>query len=292
MKNEPSVSLVIPSYNGKEMTINLLKSLQKTAYKNYEIIVVDNGSSDGCYEYVKKHFPYVRAFKLENNLGFTGGANFGIKQSKGEYVVMMNNDMTVDSKWLSELVKVAVSDGTIGIVGSVFLNDSNVIDRIGYKENRKFILQFKPLYRGIKYNDNFAPVVEVDHTFGLVKRDVLNKIGLFDDKHFIFWEDADLCYRAKKVGFKIVVATRAKIRHSKGQTMMRFPVETVFYYNKNQLRFILKNLSPLRKLINAPIILLQLSVKSSSYFLKGDFKKALAVIHAIIWNIRNFRDYI
>ena len=292
MNNEPLVSLVIPSYNGKEMTVNLLKSLKKTTYKKYDIIVVDNGSNDGCYEYVKKHFPYVKPLKLEKNKGFTGGANFGIRHSKSEYVVMMNNDMIVDSKWLSELVKVANSDGRIGIVGSVFLNDSNIIDRIGYIESRKFILQFKPLYRGVTYRDNFPPAIEVNHTFGLIKREVLNKVGLFDDKNFVFWEDIDLCYRAKKAGFKIVVATHAKIWHGKGQTMMRFPYATAFHYNKNQLRFILKNLSFVRKLINTPLTLLRLAGKSISYLLKGDFRKVLAIAHAIIWNIRNFRDYV
>lgn len=292
MKNEPLVSLVILSYDGKEMTINLLKSLKKTTYKNYNIIVVDNGSRDGCYEYVKKYFPYVKALRLEKNQGFTGGANFGIRHSNGEYVVMMNNDMIVDSKWLSELVKVANSDSRIGIVGSVFLNDSNTIDRIGYIENRKLILQFKPLYRGVTYRDSFPPAIEVDHTFGLIKRKVLSKVGLFDDKNFVFWEDIDLCYRAKKAGFKIVVATHAKIWHWKGQTMMRFPYATIFHYNKNQLRFILKNLSFSRKLINIPLTLLRLAGESVSYLLKGDFRKTLAISHAIIWNIRNFRDYV
>ncbi len=292
MKNEPLVSLIIPSYDGKDMTVTLLKSLRKTTYKKYEIIVVDNGSTDGCYEHIKRHFPYVKVLMLEKNRGFTGAANFGIMHSKGKYLVMMNNDMKVDSKWLSELVKVANSDRRIGIVGSVFLDDINTIDRLGYVENRKFILQFKPLYRGVKYKNQFPPIIEVDHTFGLIKREVLNKIGLFDDKNFILWEDIDLCYRAKKAGFKVAVATRAKIWHGKGKTMIRFPYATAFHYNKNQLRFILKNLNTLRKSVNIPVILLQFLSKIISYSLKGDFRRAFAVIHAIIWNVRNFKDYI
>ncbi len=292
MKKEPLVSLVIPSYNGKEMTVKLLESLKKTRYNNLDVVVVDNGSADGCYEYVKKHFHHVKVLKLEVNQGFTGGANYGIKNTEGEYIVMMNNDMILDPDWLTELVKVANSDKRIGIVASAFLNDDGTIDRLGYVESGGLVLKFKPLHRNAVYRNQFPPVLQVDHAFGLVKREVLDKIGVFDDKHFIYWEDVDLCYRARKAGFTTVIATRSKIFHKKSQTMKRFPYIRTYHYHKNKIRFIMKNMSMLRKIVNIPLTILQLIGESIVFVLKGEFRNSLAIYRAMIWNIKNLRDYL
>ncbi len=294
MKN-PYVSIIIPSYNGKDLTINLLKSLKKSSYKNYEIVVVDNGSNDGCYEYVKKNYPYIKAVRIEKNNGVTGGLNAGIKVSKGVYLVMMNNDMIVDPEWLTHLVRVADSDKNIGIVGYAFLEfglKKDVVQRFGYAETNKIFLKFKGVGKGETYKGQFPEVLDIDHAFGLVKRGVIDKIGVFDEKIFMSWDEADLCYRAKKAGYKTVVATKSKVYHIGGVTVKKAPYLRVFHYHKNRIRFILKNLSFFRKLINLPLTVTYYILESAVYLVRGDFRYSISILNAIFWNIKNVKDYL
>lgn len=292
MKKEPLVSLVIPSYNGKDLAVGLIESVKKVTYKNFEIILVDNGSVDGTYEHVKKYYPYVKAVKIEKNRGFAGGMNFGIKHSKGDYIVVMNNDMTVRPNWLTELVKVGESDKTIGIAGSAYTEKNIGFVRLGYKESGKIILNFKPVDVHKEKLDELPNVIEVDNTFGLTRKEVLNKIGLFDEKYFIYWEEVDLCYRARKAGYQVVATPRATVYHAGSQTMKKFSYLKTLHYNKNKIRFILKNLSFTRKVVNLPLILVQYLIKSLFYLVKGNLPHSLAMLQAIFWNIKNFKDYL
>lgn len=292
MVKEPLVSLVIPSYNGKDMAVKLLESLKKTRYKNFETVLVDNGSVDGTYEYVKRHYRSVKAVRIEKNRGFAGGMNFGIKHSKGDYIVVMNNDMTVEPNWLAELVKVAESDKTIAIVGAAYTEKDIDFVRLGYNESGGIVLNFKPVDIPKKDAGKLPSLMVVDNTFGLTRKEVLDRVGWFDEKYFIYWEEVDLCYRAKKAGYKVVAVPRAKVFHGGSQTMKKHTYQKTFHYNKNKIRFILKNLGTFRKLINTPLTLLQLIGKSFGYTLKGDFRNSLAIFHAIFWNIKNFADYL
>ncbi len=291
---EPLVSVVIPSYNGKELTVNLLKSIKKTTYKNYEVVVVDNGSNDGCYEYVKKNYPYVKAVKVEVNKGIARGLNAGIEKSKGEYLVMMNNDMVVDPEWLTYLVEAANSDKKIGIVGYALLEfglKKDIIQRLGYSETGKILLRFEAVGKGQEHKNQFPEVLPVDHTFGLVKREVIKKIGAFDEKTFMSWDEVDLCYRARKIGYTTVAATKSKVYHMGSITVKKTPYLRVFHYHKNRIRFILKHLSPFRKLVNLPLTIGYYILESGISLVKGDFKNSMAIWNAIFWNIRNLRDY-
>lgn len=292
MKTHPLVSLVVPSYDGKDMAIKLLESLKKLKYKNFEVVLVDNGSVDGTYEHIRKHYPYVKALKIKKNRGFTGGANFGIRQAKGDYIVIMNNDMTVDPNWLTELVEVANSDSKIGIVGSALLNEHDVMDRLGYVETGKIILRFHRLHGGERHRKSFPKVMDVDFTFGLTKREVIEKTGLLDEKYFLYWEDVELCYAAKRAGYKIVVAPHAKLWHGGAVTTNRnLPLKT-FHFYKNKIRFIMKNLGFVRKLVNIPLVLGNYTLQCLKHAAKGEFAISFAIVRAVFWNIKNFRDYI
>lgn len=288
----PFVSLIIPSYNGKELSIKLLESLKKTTYKNYEIVLVDNGSVDDTYDYVRKHYPYVKSLKIGKNRGFAGGMNFGIKHSRGDYIVVMNNDMTFDPNWLAELVKIAESDKNLGIVGSAYTEKDIDFIRLGYVESGNVLLNFKPVDIPKEKHKNFPSVINVDNTFGLTRRKLLNKIGLFDEKFFIYWEEVDLCYRAKKAGYKTVTATKSVVFHGGSQTMKKYSYLKTFHYHKNKIRFIMKNLSLFRKFVNITFIIPQFFWKSILYAGKGQFSNSLAVLKAIFWNVLNFTDYL
>lgn len=288
---EPLVSLIIPTYDGKDLLINLLKSLKNLDYKNYEVIIVDNGSSDNTYEFIKNRYTSYKfkIFRLENNLGFAGGMNFGIRHSAGDYIVVMNNDMEVTKKWLKELVDVAETDKNIGIVGSSMTTKNINFMRLGYLESNKIFFNFRPF--DVPKNKKLPEIIQIDNTFGLTKKKLLEKIGLFDDKYFIYWEEVDLCYRAKKAGYKIVVATKAKIYHNTSSTMKKYTYQKIYHYHKNKIRFIMKNLGFYR-IIVIPTTFIQFSGEIISYIIKGDLKAVSTILKSILWNLKNLRDYI
>lgn len=291
--NGKKVSVIVLTYNGKDMTVRLLESLAKTNFTDYETVLVDNASTDGCEEYVREHFPYVRIIRNDKNLGYAGGMNVGIKTVSGKYVVLLNNDMLVDPNWLDELVKVAESDEKIGIVGGSLTSEEIDFERLGYLESNGVLLKLKPLdIPKNKLDANFPDMVQVDNTVGLIKKVVLDDIGMFDEKYFFYWEEVDLCYRAKMAGYKIVAASKSKIWHGGGMTIKKMPYMKTFHYNKNKIRFILKNLNLPRKFINVPVTISQQLLKGMEYMLRGDTKNCFAIIKGIFWNIRNFGDYV
>ncbi|MBU5689296.1 MAG: glycosyltransferase family 2 protein, partial [Candidatus Aenigmarchaeota archaeon] len=117
--NDPLVSVVIPTYNRKEMLIRLIKSIKKSTYKNLEIIVVDDASTDGTYEEIKRKFPDVKIVRNEKNLLLAASRNIGIKNSKGKYIFLIDDDNVVDKNCIYELVKSMENDKNIGIVGPI-----------------------------------------------------------------------------------------------------------------------------------------------------------------------------
>ncbi len=294
MKISPLVSLIIPTYNGKEMMIGFLESLSGVTYKNYEIIVVDNGSSDGTYEYVKKHYTYVKAVKIVKNSGFTGAMNVGIRHSKGEYIIMLNDDMiSISSLWLNELVDVAASDKNIAMVGFATTDRGVDFERLGHVETSKLFVKYSPLDVPKKTMKILPRLVEVDNIqLGLIKKEIFKKFGLFDQKYFIYWSEIDLCYKTKMAGYKIVADTRAKILHYGSSTMNKTSYSKVYYSHRGKIRFILKNLNLLKKLTTLSATLSQFFGEIILYTVRGDFSISLAIINSLIWNIINFRDYI
>jgi len=124
----PLVSIVVLNYNGKDLVANCLKSLAATEFEDYEILVVDNGSTDGSVEYLKANYsanPRIIVHENKKNLGFAGGNNVGIGLARGKYIVLLNDDVQVKSDWLKNLVKLIEGDPTIGAAQCKLLLDSD-----------------------------------------------------------------------------------------------------------------------------------------------------------------------
>ena len=129
----PETSVVIINMNGKHFLPACLESLMRQSYNDFEIIMVDNGSTDESVEFVRENFPSIKILALEKNFGFGGGNNLGINASKGKYVALLNNDTEVDAFWLEELVKAIKTDPKIAMCASklVFADNPMVVDSAG-----------------------------------------------------------------------------------------------------------------------------------------------------------------
>jgi len=262
MKKLPFCSIIVLNYNGKELLKDCFSSLRRINYpkERYEVIMVDNGSEDNSIEYVKKNFPWVKILALDKNYGFAEGNNKGINVAKGEYIVFLNNDTKVDKNWLIELVKVASSDEKIGIVGSKVLNFYNP-KIIEYAGGYLDILG-SPFHRGLNEIDKgqYDRIEEVFYVLGsslLIKRNVLKKLKYcFDPSYFLYFEETDLCWRVKLLGYKVVYVPSSIVFHKGGVTASKLKEKAIYYLYKNKILSFKKNLrAPLRQLILLLVVL-------------------------------------
>lgn len=210
------VSIVIPTYNSWITLKDCISSIQKQTLKPFEIIVVDNASSDNTSQKVRAIFPSVKLIKQIINTGVTGGRNIGIAEasSRSDNILFFDHDMVADKKMLEELVNVSLSDKTIGIVTpKIYYSDNKT--RIWAAGTGINLWSGQILFRGGKDVGQYETEkeVQVAPAVLLVKRLVINKLRSFDDRYFATYEDTDFCFRSKENGFKVFYAPKAVAFH-------------------------------------------------------------------------------
>jgi GT2 family glycosyltransferase len=212
----PKVSIIILSYNAKSDVLDCLKSVLRLKYPNYEIIVVDNCSTDGSFEVIRRMYPNLKLIRSKLNIGRTGGYNLGLRYATGKYVLFLDQDTTVDQNMVTELVNVIEADPSIGAVGPkiYYFNDPKRIWSVGTSVN---LLTGKVSFLGNRQIDEgqFNSVIEVQQhpTAILVKRELVTKIGGHDEDIFMVYCDADFCLKIWELGYKIVLSPYAKLWH-------------------------------------------------------------------------------
>jgi len=250
MKREPKIAIVIPNFNGKELLESCLKTIKaNTSFSNYEIIVVDNGSTDGSVEKIRKDFPEVLLITNPQNFGFSKACNQGARlalERGADYLLFLNNDTKILTKnWLEELLAVALSDEKIGIVGPRITGSYEYYPREGYYPSVLSEL-IKP--------KTYPPLGEVNLVAGvafLVSKRLIEKIGLLDEVFSPFLcEDMDYFIRARKMGFKIFFTPKVVIAHVGSATIKKIDDErrnyVFFIHKRNTLIFTKKHFSILR----------------------------------------------
>jgi len=243
--NMPKISIVIVNWNGKEYIRQCLRSIIASNYPKdkLEIIVVDNASNDGSDQIIAREFPEVTLIRNEQNLGFCEANNIGIRHSKGDIIVLLNNDTFVHNEWLNEIVKI-INDPHVGIIGCKLLHpDGKIIQSCGCKE--LFPGYWIHIAAGLTINEfRMEEEFEVDYVCGAamaVKRELFDKIGLLDSKFFSYVEDVDICYRARSAGYKVIIAPKAIVYHYGSASWKKFPLKRFLLDYRNRFFFIYKN---------------------------------------------------
>jgi GT2 family glycosyltransferase len=240
----PKVSIIILNWNGKEDTIECLESLKKITYPNYEIIVVDNGSTDGSTEFLERTYPDINIIKNEKNLGYAEGNNVGIRDAikRGtNYLLILNNDTAVDPSFLDKLIGVIESNPKIGVIGpkicyysEPWLIQSNG-EKINFWTGNTRSTGWRLRDSSIDRNLNF-----VDFVYGaclLVKADLAERVGLFDSRFFIYSEEMDFCMKIRQTGYKIVCIPDAKIFHKDQVSSSKVSYLAKYYQTRNRIIF-------------------------------------------------------
>jgi len=237
--SSPKISVIIVNYNGKKLLENCLESLFKTDYNNFEVILVDNNSTDGSMEFVTKNYPKIIVIKLDSNKGFAEPNNIGAKIAKGEYLLFLNNDTVTTTNFISEMVKVLEKDEKIAICQSLLLKPDGNIDSSG-----DFIDKMGIVYNSKTKTDEIKEISSARGASMLMRKKIFDKLGGFDEKFFFSFEDVDLGWRSWILGYKVVIVPNSIVYHSAGKTSSNFKPEVAFHGLKNQLSMKITNFEP------------------------------------------------
>ncbi len=219
------VSVVFPTLNRKESLINCIKSIKNNTYKKVEIIVGDNGSTDGSRKEIKKMFPDVILLENELNLGSPMAINKCIGKSKGEFIFRLDDDVILEKDTIKEMLKKLKSDDKIGAVSCLcfYSKKPKILETTGMKINlftgKTKIYNANEEYCGVfeEYNGQFNRWEVVREAVGggttLTRRKIFDEVGLYDENYYLSYEDVDWCYRLRKEGYKIVVISSTRLYH-------------------------------------------------------------------------------
>lgn len=247
------VTIVIPNYNGKHFMEPCLDSLSRQTYKNFHILVVDNASSDGSNEYMEENYPDIELIKLKKNYGFSKAVNVGIQHSKTPYVILLNNDTTVDAHYVEEMVKAIEKSSRIFSVSSKMIQmyHPELIDSAGdlYTLFGWGVCRGcgRPITNYTDYDEIFTACAGA----AIYRRSVFDKIGYFDENHFAYLEDIDIGYRARIYGYRNMYCPTALVYHvGSGTSGSKYNAFKVKLAARNNLYLNYKNMPVLQLIIN------------------------------------------
>ena len=247
------VTIVIPNYNGNHFMEPCLSSLSKQTYKNFHILVVDNASSDGSIEYMEENYPDIELIKLQKNYGFSKAVNIGIQHSRTPYVILLNNDTTVDTRYVEEMVKAIEKSPKIFSVSSKMIQmyHPELIDSAG---DLYTLLGWgvcrgcgRPVSNYTKYDEIFTACAGA----AIYRRSVFDEIGYFDENHFAYLEDIDIGYRARIYGYYNMYCPTALVYHvGSGTSGSKYNSFKVKLAARNNLYLNYKNMPALQLVLN------------------------------------------
>lgn len=246
---KPKVGIIVLNWNGKADTCQCLTSLQALQYPYLEIVIVDNGSTDDSVACFKQAFPTCTLLETGKNLGYAGGNNVGIEyglQKGFDYFLILNNDTIVDPQVIDGFLEVFATHPQAGIVGGkiYLMSDPNRLDHLGGNWDPKTARFSFVGHHLVDDQKSFETPISLDYACGaaiMIRRAVFEQVGLFDPRFFLFWEEADLCFRARKAQFLVLSAPHAKVWHKVSASFVGGKPHTAYFDLRNRLLWIEKN---------------------------------------------------
>lgn len=292
----PLISIIIVNWNGGEVFAGCLKSLSEISYPNWELIVVDNGSTDGSEKINETQISNhnLQIINNKKNLGFAKANNQGVELAMGKYILLLNNDTKVEPDFLSKLVKRVEEDPKVAVIQPKIMlmdkpgyldNAGSFLTRIGFLQHWGFMEKDGPEFNQEK------EIFSAKGACMLIRKEIIDKIALFDKDFFSYFEESDFCWRVWLAGYKVLFFPDAMIYHKVGFTIRRLNVLLInYHYYKNRICSLIKNLEGKNLiLILIPHIFISMTIFGAFLF-KGQFKNSFFIIKALSWNIVNLLD--
>ncbi|RLD14617.1 hypothetical protein DRI50_05130 [candidate division KSB1 bacterium] len=299
MAEQVKVTIVIPHYNGKKILHDCLSSLYKNSYRNFKVLLIDNGSTDGSQAMVRDRFPQVELIQNKENKGYAGACNQGIALAKSEFVLLLNNDTVAPENFLQEMVRTLESDRQAAMVQPKILSiqDHQFFDYSGGAGGEMDILGY-PFARGRIFDTVEKDKGQYDKmdnrvfwTSGcalLLRKRITDEIGLLDEDFFAHQEEIDLNWRAQLAGYRNLVALKTYIYHYSGYTLRKDNQRKMYLNHRNNLIMLLKNYSwPFLLLIFPIRILFELATVVADAMLWGG-NRGKAVLQSLTYIVLHF----
>ncbi len=288
----PKVSIITINFNQANVTRECLNSLRKITYPNVEIFLVDNASAPENRIH-QDEYPEVIFIQSDKNLGFTGGNNLAMKVATGDFVLLLNNDTEVSAGFLEPLLKTFIDHPDAGIVSPkiIFFDTGKLIQYAGTTAINPYTCRGYTI--GYKETDNgqHNAVRKTDLAHGacmLIKREVINKIGMLHDRFFIYYEEYDYCEMTKRAGFSIYYNGLSCIFHKESVSVGKLSSFKAYYMAKNRVLFARRNFSGWKKAISLSyFFVLALPKNIISEALAGRYKNSIGMIKGAF---RNFSE--
>ena len=291
MIENPVISIIILSFNKPAVLINTIKSIQN-AVKSipFELVIVDNASDDKNVDLINKHFPSVKLVLNIKNGGFANGCNLGAQNAIGKFLVFINSDILINEDPIPAMLDIFSSNQETGIVGCQLLNPDESLQPTNFRFPKLYLrfLQLSGLKRIIlrmlpEIKSRKEVYYETDYVSGaflMIERDMFFKIGCFDEKYFMYHEDADICFKVKKLGKKVILFNFRGVIHL-AQNKENLNNDFVFFnMNLGQIIFYKNNYSPLKLKLLAIMSIIHFSCKEGIDLLL--FKKRSGVVNQVI----------
>lgn len=298
------IAVVVPNWNGRKIILPCLKSLESQT-QNSDVIVVDNGSTDGSAEIIRQNFPSVVLIELDKNYGFAGGVNAALRRvlnNNYQYVALLNNDAVADKEWVGQLKLALDKHPQVGIVASKILDaKGNKIDGTG----DMYSIWGTPFPRGRGETDNGQydafdkrKVLAASGGACMYRVALLRKIGLFDERYFAYYEDVDISLRAQLAGWGVRYNPYAVVWHKGQATSGKIKDFQHYHMLKNYFYLYVKNMPGVlfwKYLITASIGFLGRTITLLGH---GKFKIVFTALLAIVlnkprlvWDRHNIQKY-
>ena len=290
-----SVSIVIPHWNNVDVLSECLESISNTNFENFETIVVDNASTDNSVASVRSNYPNVKLIENDKNYGYAGGCNIGAEAASGDYLIFLNNDTVQEKDWISNLIKTINYDDKIAAVQPKILNyyNRNVFDYAGGSGGHMDIYCF-PFARGrifsFQENDegqynNKEKCFWSSGTCFMVRRELFQKAGGFDESFFAHMEEIDLCWRLYAMGFEVWVEPDSVVYHKNALTLPMYSHKKYYLNHRNSLLMLLGNYSIKNIfLIGIPRLILE-KIACFYSILMLDWRHFTAILRSLFWII-------
>jgi len=267
LNHSDRVTVIIVNWNGRLLLDECLKNLQKQAYSQFSVILVDNGSQDGSVDFVKTNYPNIRLIELSQNLGFAVANNLAIQTILTEYVALLNNDAVPDTMWLANLVTALDTHPEAGFAASkmLFHHQPDIIDRVG----DAYTKAGTALLRGRGLNaDHFN---RLEWVFGacagaaLYRMSMIKDIGLFNENYFLLYEDVDLSFRAQLKGYKCIFVPLAIVFHKGSHSIVHDSPMSIYYSHRNLEWVYIQNM-PARLILRTILAHILYNIAAFGYF--------------------------
>jgi GT2 family glycosyltransferase len=293
----PEVDIVILNHNGKRFLNECLTSVLKSTYTKKQVYLLDNASTDDDVAYVIKNYPEVKIIQNPLNNGYCAAYNIAFNVCPGEYIICLNNDVTVAPDWIESLVNLAESDQRIGAIQPKLLSyhqpthfeyaggSGGMIDVFGYPFLRGRI--FTEIEEDKGQYEDIAPVFWTSGAAMFIRKSALEESGLLDETIVHHMDEIDLCWRLRLAGYSLYVQPKSVIKHIGGGTITTASFKKTYWNHRNSIYIMLKNYELLQVIRFVPVHILLDYVVILQSLLKFNFTTIRAIFAAHTWILVN-----